>query len=95
MYRFEAELWLYEGPDPWHFVTVPEDISDEIRELAASRRRGFGSVRVKVRIGPSEWATSLFPDSGKHTYLLPVRKSVRLAEQLEAGDRVSVSFEPE
>lgn len=95
MYRFEADLWLHDGPDPWHFVTVPEDISDEIRVLSAGRSRGFGSVRVRATIGGTAWGTSLFPDSGKGTYLLPVRKSVRSAEHLESGDRISVSLEPE
>jgi hypothetical protein len=45
-----------------------------------------------VRIGSSQWATSVFPDRVRGTYLLPVKKSVRLTEGLDAGDRVLVEL---
>ncbi|MGN8130040.1 DUF1905 domain-containing protein [Arthrobacter sp. RC1.1 241] len=31
-YVFEAELWLHPGEAPWHFLTVPANIADEIAE---------------------------------------------------------------
>ena len=48
-YSFEAKLWLYPGEKAaWHFITVPLDISHQIR-FFAGRTNGFGSVRVRVR----------------------------------------------
>ena len=90
MYRFDAELWLYEGEGGWHFVTVPADVSDDIDLRTAGRRRGFGSVRVRATVGGSTWATSVFPDTRRHAYLLPVKKEVRSREGVEAGDRLAV-----
>ena len=51
-------------------------------------RRGFGSVRVDVTVGATSWRTSIFPDSKTGTYLVPVKKAVRVAEHLEPGDEV-------
>lgn len=92
MYRFDAELWLWDGEAAWHFVTLPEDVSDDIG-VRATARRGFGSVRVRVTVGASTWATSVFPDSKRGAYLLPVKRQVREAEGLELGNRVPVRLE--
>ena len=93
MYQFDAALWLYQGADPWHFLTLPATISDEIRKRVGDGPRPFGSVRVNATIGDTGWSTSLFPDAVGQTYLLPVKKSVRMAEHLSEGDRVSVALE--
>ena len=31
MYVFSAELWQYDGPSAWYFVSLPPDIADDIR----------------------------------------------------------------
>ncbi len=85
-----AELWRYPGDQGWHFVALPHDVGDEITDLTAGRRRGFGSVKVVVRVGGSEWSTSLFPDTARGTLLLPVKRAVRVAEGLEAGEEVAL-----
>jgi hypothetical protein len=64
VYDFTAPLWVWDGDAPWHFVTVPEEVSDDIEARTAHRRSGFGSVRVEVTVGATSWATSLFPDKG-------------------------------
>jgi hypothetical protein len=91
VYRFEAELWLWDGDAAWHFVTLPEDVSDDVEEQAGARR-GFGSVPVQVTIGSSTWTTSVFPDSKRGAFLLPVKKQVRTREELEVGDVVVVEL---
>lgn len=93
VFLFDAQLWLYEGADPWHFVSLPPDLSEEISEVAAGKRRGFGSVRVSVSIGSTNWRTSVFPDRKLETFILPVKREVRVAEGLEQGDLVSVRLE--
>jgi hypothetical protein len=87
-FEFAAPLWQYPTTDGWHFVSLPAEVSEEISEIAAGVRRGFGSVRVDVMIGTTSWRTSLFPDSKSGTFLLPVKQAVRAAEQLEVGDEV-------
>ena len=89
---FTADLWAHgDEPGSWHFVTLPLDLAEEIREEAGPRA-GFGSVRVTARLGGTRWATSLFPESGG-SMVLPVKKAVRQAEALEAGEPCLVAVE--
>lgn len=91
-YSFVAPLWLWDGDAAWHFVTVPEEITDEIEARTAGLAGGFGSVRVEVTVGETTWRTSLFPDSTRGAYVLPVKKAVRSAEHLTVGDDVVVAI---
>jgi Domain of unknown function (DUF1905) len=43
-------------------------------------------------VGATSWRTSIFPDSKTGAYLLPVKKAVRVAEHLEAGDQVQAQL---
>ena len=45
-------------------------------------------IPVSAEIGTTEWTTSLFPKDGR--YIVPIKSSVRAAEELELGDIVSV-----
>lgn len=91
-YEFDAELWLWKArqADSWTFVSLPADMADEVLDLAGPVARGFGSLRVEVSVGGTVWRTSIFPDSSSKTYVLPVKKAVRKAEGVQAGDRVHV-----
>jgi hypothetical protein len=93
VYRFTAELWKYPGDtNTWHFVTVPDDETDEIKARTEHTRRGFGSVRVVATVGKSTWKTSVFP-AKTGNYVLPMKKPVRVAERLEPGAPVKVRIE--
>ena len=82
---------MYPGHAAWHFITLPADVSEEIRMTTEdSMRRGFGSVRVRVQIGESIWNTSIFPDKKSRSYFLPVKKEVRVSESITSGDKVDV-----
>jgi len=81
-FEFESEIWRWGvRTEDWFFATVPEEFSADIREMPRAPR-GFGSVRVRVRIGGTQWRTSIFPN-GDGTYALPLKKAVRAAEGLE------------
>ena len=85
-HTFDGQLfaWNPDRPDSWVFVTLPEVVSDDIEEVGEPR--GFGSVRIRVRLAGAEWATSLFPSKEQGAYVLPVKKAVRRAAGVEAGD---------
>jgi hypothetical protein len=87
-----VEVWLHAGEAAWYFITVPGDVSDDIDARMEGRTRGFGSVRVHAQIGATRWSTSVFPDSTREAFVLPVKKAVRTAEAIDAGDRVVVSL---
>ena len=91
-HSFEAELWLYStAKASWHFITVPGEVSHRIR-FFAGKTGGFGSIRVRARIGDSAWSTSLFPHKASGCYFLPVKAEVRKAQSISAGDRVTVEL---
>lgn len=90
-WTFESELYLWKPGESWHFLNLPEDVADDIDEQVPNKR-GFGSVRVKVQIGSSEWQTSVFPSKELKTYILPVKKAVRTAEDLSVGDETTVTL---
>ncbi len=94
-YTFTSEMWLWQsnGGTAWTFITLPQDISDEI-EGTVPMKGGFGSVKVAVTIGGTEWSTSLFPSNESESYVLPIKKSVRVKEDLDHGDLVNVTVSP-
>jgi hypothetical protein len=92
-YSFSACVWEWTGEASWFFVSVPEDDADDIEERFGRSAAGFGSIRVEVTIGSTTWRTSLFPSKEERTYLLPVKKSVRVAEGLEPGSVAAVDLE--
>ncbi|HEX6336929.1 MAG TPA: DUF1905 domain-containing protein [Jiangellaceae bacterium] len=95
VFVFDAELWLWDArrADSWTFVSVPDAASEDIRELADGPPRGFGSLRVRVTIGATTWTTSIFPDSVRGSYVLPIKRAVRKAEGLDVGDIATVTLE--
>lgn len=92
---FEAELWTWEArrSDSWTFVALPAEASEEIGIRAGGPRQGFGSLRTRVTIGGSTWETSIFPDSVRACYVLPIKRAVRNAEDLDVGDIATVTIE--
>jgi hypothetical protein len=86
-------LWLWTGEGgSWHFVTVPEEQSGEIRGHALAAMRGIGSVKVEAVIDDVIWRTSVFPQKSGG-YILPVKADVRRKAKIAAGDEVTVSLE--
>ncbi len=90
-YVFMAEIWESASMGAWAFVSVPPAESDDIAMLSGPPT-GFGAVRVEVTVGGSTWRTSVFPDSKRGCYVLPMKRAVRRAEGLGPGDAAEVSL---
>lgn len=88
--EFIGELIEWRGPAPYHFIRVPPDVADELHSLAPMLSYGWGVIPVTVRIGSSEWTTSLFPKDGG--YLVPIKDRIRFAEGLVLADVLSVEL---
>ncbi|MEW5986390.1 MAG: DUF1905 domain-containing protein [Chloroflexota bacterium] len=89
--QFNGKIWYWRGPSPYYFVTVPAEPCDDLKAISSFVTYGWGMIPVTVRIGQTEWKTSLFPKDGR--YLVPLKDRVRKAEQLEEGDEVAVWLE--
>ena len=89
--EFDGEIWYWRGPAPWYFVTVPAKPSGDLKDILGFVTYGWGMIPVNARIGKTEWKTSMFPKDGR--YIVPIKASVRRAENLEEGDKVTVRLE--
>lgn len=89
--EFNEKIWFWRGPAPWFFVTVPEQPGRDIQAISNLVTYGWGVIPVQVQIGKTGWQTSLFPKDGR--YLVPIKASVRKAENLAEGDDVTVRLE--
>ena len=91
--QFQTAVWLFPGDAGWHFASVPEDLSTEIKEAFGTMARGWGSLPVEATIGDTMWKTSIFWDKKLNAYLLPLKAEVRKRERFAAGETISVVLE--
>jgi hypothetical protein len=87
-FEFSGEVYEWRGPAPFYYVAVPDEQSADIKEASAVLTYGWGVIPVLVRIGETEWETSLFPKDGR--YLVPLKDKVRTAEAIDDGDTISL-----
>ncbi len=93
MIKVTGPLRIWAGDtQSWHFLIVPEEVSDEIRAHSLMSPRGFRSVKVEACVNGIVWRTSIFPmKSGG--FFLPVKAQVRREAAIAAGDEVMVRLE--
>lgn len=85
-YTFTAEVHLFPQAGGWHYVTAPQEYTDELKPLA---KRGL--VAVEATVGGLSWQTSLLP-MGDGSQFLALPAKVRQKEQITIGDVIEVSF---
>lgn len=87
-YTVRAKVWRWKTGS-WHFANLSLKQSEEIRRRFGGTARGWGSIRVRITIGETEWSTSLFPSNENKTYLFAIKAAVRKAEGIDEGDRIT------
>jgi Domain of unknown function (DUF1905) len=90
-FELSGTIWYWKGPSPYHFLTVPEAQSSELKAIVHLVTYGWGMIPVQARIGSTGFTTSLFRKDG--LYVLPIKDSVRKAEGVEEGDQVTACIE--
>jgi hypothetical protein len=99
-YALTATLWRWSGGangGDWFFATIDGAVGEALsgtalmQRLETGRRAGFGSVKVTVCVGATEWRTSAFP-SKEHGWMVPVKAAVRKAEGLVEGEAFALSL---
>lgn len=91
--KFRAQLWKYQGKAAWYFFTIPYEESVQIKFHNAFGRRGWGAVKCLVRLGKSEWKTSVFPESKSGCYILPVKAEIRRVNNIKEKDYSDIIIE--
>jgi hypothetical protein len=89
--EFKGKIFHWRGPAPYLFVAVPDKQSAEIKSVSRLVTYGWGVIPALVKVGKTEWKTSLFPKDGR--YLVPVRMSAQKAEKLTDGKTVIMRIE--
>ncbi len=87
LFSITAKVWRWPGDMGWHFISLDTKISENIRK---SFPKGF--VKIKARLGKSEWNTSLFPHRETKIYLLAIKKSIRRKEGVIEGESVTIDI---
>ena len=89
--EFKGRIFQWRGPAPYLFVAVPEKESANIKAVSKLVTYGWGVIPVMVKVGKTEWKTSLFPKDGR--YLVPIKMLAQKAEKLNDGDEVRLRLE--
>ncbi len=92
-YKVTSKVVPYPGMAAWYFAYLDKKQAETIRKKHQTKKRGFGSIRVKVTLGKTKWNTSIFPDKHSGSYVLPLKSAVRRAEGVDAGDSISFTLE--
>jgi len=90
-FEFTGKIWFWRSPAPWFFVTIPVEQSRDLKAISGLVTYGWGVIPVHVQIGKTNWQASLFPKDDQ--YIVPIKASVRRAENLEEGDTVTLQLE--
>lgn len=89
--EFKGKIFQWRGPAPYLFVAVPEKESANIKSVSKLVTYGWGVIPVMVKVGKTEWKTSLFPKDER--YLVPIKMVVQKAEKLKEGDEIKLRLE--
>ncbi|MBK7761798.1 MAG: DUF1905 domain-containing protein [Bacteroidetes bacterium] len=92
IYIFHAKPWQHASPGGWHFVTLPNDVSTEIRQALKFEEQGWGRLKAFAKIGDSQWETAIWFDTKWQSYLLPLKADIRKKETVLVGDEIEVSI---
>ena len=92
-YEFSAKAFQYSSSEEmcgWTFVSLPKELSKEIRDNFKSLEEGWGRMKVTAKLGSSEWKTSIWFDTKQEAYLLPLKAKIRKQENVVLGEEVKI-----
>lgn len=87
-YEYSVRIWKYNSSGGWYFVSLPKNISKEIRENLKWQEEGWGRMKTSAEIEDLTWETAIWFDTKKETYLLPIKAEVRRKLNLKVDQKV-------
>ena len=84
-FSFTRKCWMWQGKGTWHFITLPQDNSEEIKffsENMQGKMRDCSAVYVQVNIGNTAWETSILMHTKVDAYIFPIKMDVRKKKKL-------------
>ncbi len=83
-------MWKHESPGGWHFVSLPKNISNEIRENLGWQEEGWGRMKARVQIDEQKWDTAIWFDTKRETYILPIKAHIRNKINLNTDTNINI-----
>jgi hypothetical protein len=87
-YHFSGNAYRHEFG--WYLISLPNDISEEIRTNFKSEEEGWGRLKASAKIGNTEWKTAIWYAAKNGCYLLPIKAEVRKKEKLNMDEVLHV-----
>lgn len=94
-YEFSAKVYYYSTSADmagWTMVSLPKEISMEIRENFKLLEQGWGRMKITAKTGNSEWQTAIWFDTKQDTYLLPLKAAIRKKENIAPDQVVQITI---
>lgn len=91
-YTFKNSIWQYDGPTAWYFVSLPQNISSEIREHLKFQEEGWGRTSAEAEIDGIKWKTAIWFNSKSQTHDLPLKAEIRKKANLIADQEIEVTI---
>lgn len=90
-YIFEGEMWQHQAAG-WCFVTLPVEMSREIRMHFKWQEEGWGRLKSLAKIGDIQWDTAIWYDTKHESYLLPIKAEIRKKQNLKVGSVFKITL---
>jgi hypothetical protein len=91
--EFEGTVHRWRNNEGIFLVSLPNDLSDDIKEISEGMTNGWGSLKVEAKLGSVVWRTSIFPDSKTGCFDLPLKAEVRKKNNIDEGSAVKVQLD--
>ncbi len=89
-YTFSAKLWKHDAPGGWFFVSIPKEMSKEIREHLQWQEEGWGRMKASAIIKEIQWDTAIWYDTKNEAYILPVKAAIRKKTHIQIDEEIKV-----
>jgi hypothetical protein len=70
---------------------MPKELAKEIREAFRWKEEGWGRMKVTMKVGNTEWKTSIWFDKKQDTYWFPIKAAIRKKENIELDKEIAVT----
>ena len=89
-FKFLAKLWQVSSKGGWFFVSLPKEVSEEIRANFKKFQEGWGRLKVKAEVENEQWETAIWYDRKAITYLLPIKLEIRKKYKLVSEQIIQI-----
>lgn len=91
-YQFCSQMWQYNSPNGWYFISIPKGISKEIRSNLKWQEEGWGRMKAIAEINQNNWKTAIWFDTKLDTYILPIKSEIRKSSNLTINTDIIVQI---